>query len=342
MAPEGGPVRTRSRLAARLDAAQAGLERGFATLLDAVATAPSRALLLVALVACLAALPGLGALPVTDRDEARFAQATKQMMEIGDYVDIRFQDQPRWKTPIGIYWLQAAAAWPLGGPEAPIAAYRLPSFLAVVLAALSTWWAANALVGPRAAVLAGLAMATPVLAAAEATIAKTDAALLATAAVAFGALARGATGQAGRYTWLIFWLAIAAAVLLKGPIVPAIAALAVGALALARRAWPPLAALRPLPGLGLTALLVAPWLVAIAIVSDGAFFAEAVGRDLMGKVAEGQEAHWGPPGLYTALVWLTFWPAASLLPGALAAGWAAQPRPLAGVPLLAVAGRPSA
>jgi len=47
--------------------------------------------------------------PPIDRDEARFAQATKQMVETGDYVDIRFQDEVRYKKPVGIYWMQAAA-----------------------------------------------------------------------------------------------------------------------------------------------------------------------------------------------------------------------------------------
>ncbi len=29
------------------------------------------------------------------------------MLETGDYVDIRFQDEVRYKKPVGIYWLQA-------------------------------------------------------------------------------------------------------------------------------------------------------------------------------------------------------------------------------------------
>ena len=57
--------------------------------------------------ALLAFLPGFFQIPPIDRDEARFAQATKQMMETGDYVDIRFQDEVRYKKPVGIYWLQA-------------------------------------------------------------------------------------------------------------------------------------------------------------------------------------------------------------------------------------------
>ena len=57
--------------------------------------------------ALLAFLPGFFQIPPVDRDEARFAQATKQMLETGEYVDIRFQDEVRYKKPVGIYWLQA-------------------------------------------------------------------------------------------------------------------------------------------------------------------------------------------------------------------------------------------
>ncbi len=60
-------------------------------------------------VALLNILPGFFTIPPIDRDEARFAQATKQMIETGDYVDIRFQDEVRYKKPVGIYWLQAGA-----------------------------------------------------------------------------------------------------------------------------------------------------------------------------------------------------------------------------------------
>ena len=57
-------------------------------------------------------LPGFFNIPPIDRDEARFAQATKQMVESGDFVDIRFQDDVRYKKPVGIYWLQASALQP--------------------------------------------------------------------------------------------------------------------------------------------------------------------------------------------------------------------------------------
>ena len=56
------------------------------------------------------ALPGFFTLPPVDRDEARFARASAQMIETGDLIDIRLGDEPRYKKPVGIYWLQAAVA----------------------------------------------------------------------------------------------------------------------------------------------------------------------------------------------------------------------------------------
>lgn len=304
-----------STFANRLDR----LEAASLALLDWAAARPWRAVLLIVLVALVIILPGQGSLPVTDRDEGRFVQASKQMLETGDLIDIRLQDQPRWKKPVGIYWLQAAAAGTFGGAEAAIWAYRLPSAMAAVLVALLSLWAARPLIGPRGAVLAGLMMATSLLLVVEGHIAKTDAALAATAAAVLGALAHLLIGQGGRGAALVFWLGIALSILLKGPIVPAIAVFAIVWVWVAWRERPDFGRFYPLPGLALVALLVVPWLIAIGIVSNGAFFAESLGRDMGAKLASGQEKHWGPPGLYLGLVWATLWPWAALIP--LAAGW---------------------
>ena len=150
--------------------------------------------------ALLAFLPGFFQIPPTDRDEARFAQATKQMLETGEYVDIRFQDEVRYKKPVGIYWLQAAVvktASALGVPNAQrtIWLYRIPSLIGAIGAVLLTYWTALAFVSRRAALLAGLMMATSILLGVEARLAKTDAMLLLTAVAAMGAMARIYLGE---------------------------------------------------------------------------------------------------------------------------------------------------
>ena len=90
---------------------------------------------------CLALwLPGFRSLPAGDRDESRFAQASRQMVETGDYVRIRLGEVERNKKPAGIHWAQAASVHVLEGlgihseARARIWAYRIPSLAGALLA----------------------------------------------------------------------------------------------------------------------------------------------------------------------------------------------------------------
>jgi hypothetical protein len=132
-------------------------------------------------------LPGLSAIPPLDRDEARFAQASKQMVETRDYVDIRFQETPRYKKPVGAYWLQAASAQILS-PDDPHAiwAYRVPSVIAAIVAVLLTYALALLFLTEAVALLAAALLASSFLLTAEAHMAKTDAGDGAGRAIWFG------------------------------------------------------------------------------------------------------------------------------------------------------------
>ena len=276
---------------------------------------------------CLALyLPGFTSLPPIDRDEARFAQATKQMIETGDYVRIRFQDEARNKKPVGIYWAQALAADALGGTAAPIWAYRVPSLLALALAVLLLYEIGCRLFEPRTAFLAASLLASCVLAIIEAHLAKTDAGLLAATVATQGALGaiyvRGRAGlPAGWLLPLGFWAALGIGILIKGPVLPMVSGLTVLALGAADRSLAWLKASRPLPGLALTAAIVAPWLIAISVATQGTFLADAVANDLLPKLIGGQESHGAPPGTYLALLMLTFFPASLQVVPALAEAW---------------------
>ncbi|MGJ7916311.1 ArnT family glycosyltransferase [Massilia sp. LXY-6] len=70
---------------------------------------------------------GLGAVPLFDVDEGAFGEATREMLERGDYVSTWLNGQARYDKPILIYWLQAASVHLLGLDEF---ALRLPSALA--------------------------------------------------------------------------------------------------------------------------------------------------------------------------------------------------------------------
>ncbi|MCC2112754.1 MAG: glycosyltransferase family 39 protein, partial [Hyphomicrobiales bacterium] len=272
----------------------------------------SFALLLV--VSTILFLPGFFAIPPVDRDEARFAQASRQMVQSGDFIDIRFQAEPRHKKPIGIYWMQAAAAVFSGeGDRAPIWVYRLPSIAGAILAVLFLYWAALPLAGRVGAFYAGLLMAGVILIGVEARLAKTDAMLLATVIAAQGGLIRAfladETYRLRRFTTFVFWTAIGVGVLLKGPVILMVVGLTALTLVLMTRSIRWIGRLRPLTGLLWVALIAAPWIIAITIVTKGAFFTEAIGRDLLAKVTSVQESHGAPPGTYLAILWATFWPA---------------------------------
>src|ERR1700693_2798567 len=93
-------------------------------------------------------LPGISSIPPLDRDEARFAQATRQMLETGDFLQIRFQDEARNRKPAGIYWLQALSVSALSNPEATaIWTYRVTSILGGMAAVLLTLALGTALFG---------------------------------------------------------------------------------------------------------------------------------------------------------------------------------------------------
>jgi len=312
---------------------------GLVRLIDFVTADHARAVAFLVLCGLLLFLPGFFTIPPIDRDEARFAQATKQMVETGDYVDIRFQDEVRYKKPVGIYWMQAAAvhtATALGLPKAQLRiwVYRVPSLIGAIGAVLLTYWTALAFVTRRGAVLAGLMMCSAVLLGVEARLAKTDAMLLLTVVAAMGALARVyLSWQRGEdpvhppWNWpIIFWTALAGGILLKGPLILMFVGLTIVMLSILDRDASWLWRMRPVWGLMWMLVLVLPWFVAIYWRAGETFFTDSLGGDMLSKLSA-QESHGAPPGVYLLLFWITFWPGAPLAVMAAPAVWRARREP---------------
>lgn len=285
--------------------------------------------LLLTILCLLMWAPGIFSLPPLDRDESRFAQASKQMLESGDPIDIRFGTVPRYKKPVGIYWVQSAvtlAADTVTGAHKHdhIWTYRLASLLGALIAVWLTYWIASAVASAQASFLAALLMGGTALLLAEASIATTDAVLLACILGGQGVFLRVymavREGRTPPSVWLCLagWAAIGFGTLVKGPMALAIGALTVVTLSLwdggGRRfagGW----FLKTHPHRGIIVLLaiVAPWAVAIALRSHGAFYDQSLGHDFAAKLAGGQESHGASPGYYFLLLWLTFWPATLVL-----------------------------
>lgn len=279
---------------------------------------PTRGLRPWALLTALAALvylPGLASIPPTDRDEARFVQATRQMMESGDYVRIRYLDKPRHKKPAGAYWLQAAAVQTVADPSTrTVWPFRLPSVLAAWLGVLATFALARPLLGSTTALLGAAIVGTTATLTAEAHLAKADAPLFLTVVIALGLLgqtyvgARRGLAPPRLPAMLCLWAMLAAGTLIKGPVLPGLFAATVLTLAIADRDTRWITRLRPIAG-GLVFLaLTAPWIVAVQQATGGAFLTQSVGEDILPKLLGGHESHGAPPGFYALTSFATFWP----------------------------------
>src|SRR5262249_1755637 len=164
---------------------------------------------------------------------------------------------------------------------------------------------------------------------------KTDSFLLLTVTAAMGAMGRAYLAepkrpQDGIIAWqmpAVFWTALAAGVLLKGPLILMVVGLAAIALIAIDRSARWLSALKPSCGIVWLAALVLPWFLAIVGRTGEAFFAQSVGEDMVSKIYRSQESHGAPPGTYFLLFWVTFWPGAALAALAAPAVWAGRAKP---------------
>ncbi len=283
-----------------------------------------RSRLALALITVVLGLAGLASIPPIDRDEPEFAQPAKQMLETSDFVDIRFQQEALYEKPVLTYWLQAASAAAFGGPRLDrIWAYRLPSLIAIVAAVLLAYELGLVLFEPRAAFAAALLLASMLLVQSQAHQARADALLLASMLGCMLPLARAYITRAmlSISMALLFWASLAAAILIKGPVVPGLIAVAVATLAVLERESRWLLALRPKLGMPLFLLILLPWPIAILLRHGTDFFVQAWRTDILPKLVSGQEGHGAPPLAYTLSSPLTLWPATLLLPSALVSAW---------------------
>lgn len=297
-----------------------------------------RPYLALTLLCALLYIPGIAVIPALDRDEARYMQPTRQMLETGDFIDIRFQDEPRYKKPIGIYWLQAGAVAVAGSTDSrEVWPHRVPSVLGAWAAVLFTFALGARLFERRAALLAAALLGGCLALVVEANQAKTDAVLLATIVasqaglgVAYVAARRGeqpADGAWIRGPAALFWIAQGIGFLVKAPLPQFVALMTIAALVVADRDWQWLRRLQPLRGLLLMALIALPWAIAIGIETGGAFFTIAIGDDLLPKMAGGEESHGAPPGYYAALMLVFFWPGSLFAGPALVHVWGERLQP---------------
>ncbi len=300
----------------------------------AVRTARSLPAGLVLIVLCAAVyLPGAFSMPPVDRDESRFAQASRQMFESvaladdnqspqlhdGGLIVPKVQSTPRLNKPPLIYWAQSASAaiFTAGDPTRDaVWMYRIPSALFATIAVLATWRLGCSMFDPRVGFTAAALLAVCPMVVWDAHQARADQLLLACTTVTMWALWETLSRARSRpSSWLrptlwsaLFWIALALGVLAKGPITPMIAALALLAFCLKSRDWRPIRALTPAPGLLIFAAITLPWVIAVIDRVGFDEYRAIVFGETVGRSGSAMEGHAGPPGFHLFLLVPLFWP----------------------------------
>jgi 4-amino-4-deoxy-L-arabinose transferase-like glycosyltransferase len=246
-------------------------------------------LVLLLLAALLFLSIGNGALPLIDRDEPRFAEASREMLERGDWVVPYFNNKYRFDKPPLIYWLQASSYRVLGQNEF---AARFPSVLcaALTVVALAAWAArhSNPTTGARAAIIFLLNLQV---------FAHGRAAVADMAMVLFVTLASWSAWEAmedprpnSRKFWSIaFWGTLALGFLAKGPIalLPVVAAAVHASSAATHRPrwhfW--------LGGPALTLSLIGLWGIPALLNTHGAFATVGLGKHVVARTVAPMEGH---------------------------------------------------
>ena len=226
--------------------------------------------------------------PLTNADEARYVEASREMIESGNYLIPHFNYEPRYQKPILIYWLQTSAMRVFGETEF---AARIPSAVAATLLVLLVHgfllhWLPRAVpvddhlrLNARgvAFVTGGVLMTAPLLAF-WARAATTDATLTllisgCCLALLHADLLRatepepGSSARSVRNSYLAAAVCAGIGFLLKGPVGIAVPGLVWFVYHLLQRRL--LAEARRVPwagALGVFILIAAPWYIAVAVV----------------------------------------------------------------------------
>lgn len=276
-------------------------------LMDAVMTSP----VLLVLVVALSFFWQLGAVPLYDLDEGAFTEATREMLQTGDYITPHKDGEPRYDKPVLIYWAQAASAKLLGFDEFSL---RLPSAIAASLWVLALWLFVRARTDTATATVAGLVMALCLQVSIIGKAAVADALLNLFIALTFFEIYRyylqPDPKRNRKYIWRAYlWMGFG--FLTKGPVAvffPVVVSLIffLSELPFARSGPNALgrwlrAVFAPIGWL-IFLLVAAPWYLAIYLDDGEGFFRSFFLQHNLGRFDSAMQGHSGFPGYYLVIL----------------------------------------
>jgi 4-amino-4-deoxy-L-arabinose transferase-like glycosyltransferase len=269
---------------------------------------------------------GNGRVSLWDRDEAWYAQTAREMIQRGDYVVPTFNAAARFRKPVLIYWLIAAAYTVFGDNEFGA---RFFSGVAGTITCLLTYRLGTRIGGRAVGLAAGLMLAVAPFMVIESKLATTDAVLTAALVGAMSCLWElRVAGSSWRWS-LAFWFLIGVMILTKGPFGPAFVACGAAVWLLLSRQWSVLGRMSWLTGPAVALAICLPWGVAIYLATDGEFYRVALGDQAIGHSLGAMNSHRGFPGFFLVIALAGLLPWSLLLPLGLSGvrRWFREPGP---------------
>ncbi len=202
-------------------------------------------------------------------DEPRYAQVAREMLDRSDWLVPHLNDEIYTQKPMMFFWLAGLASLPFG--DVTPLAVRLPSALAATATVLTLFFWGSRHLGLGRAWVAAAVLATAAQFTWVARFGQMD---LVFAAFVFFALVGGfetLQGRQSRFFPVLFYGAMAAGILTKGPVAILLCWCGPLVWALARRQWKVLGRLRPLSGMLAVAALVAAWYVPAVLSTRGEY-----------------------------------------------------------------------
>ena len=241
-------------------------------------------------------------MPLIDRDEPRFSEASREMLQRGDWIVPTFNNLPRYDKPPLTYWFQMTFYKVFGETDT---AARLHSALFTALTALAVFGFCSRLYDARAGWCAALAYTLSLQVMVQAKAAVADMPVVFFVTVAAWAGWELLTRPTARWWW-IFYLSLSLGFLAKGPIIwlPLF-----GILIYAWRKQIPCinGAFKFHFGIPLMLLLVGLWGVPALVLTHGDFFKVGIGKHVVERSVVSMEGHGGNSILaYIAMLPLYF------------------------------------
>jgi 4-amino-4-deoxy-L-arabinose transferase-like glycosyltransferase len=273
--------------------------------------------ILLSLLVFICFFSSLNTIPPLDRDESRYIQATVQMIESKDFINIKFLDSPRLKKPPGIYWLQAVSATIAKNifflENAPLWSYRLPSAIAASITVWLTFLLGKLLFGRIQGFMAALLLVSSPLIFIESHIAKTDSVLMACCLFITYILSRiifdNKFKDLSSSTYIIFsaWLVMGFAFLIKGPLI----ILFMFFTTIFFRIFSSINFIKDtkiISGFILFLIISLPWFMIINLGTSSDAFLDSIKKDMLLKMISAQESHGAPPGTFFLSSIIAAWP----------------------------------